>query len=128
MDTSIHVNTFKLSTPPKDPTPDSEYHESQRLGCICRASQRAERKTQYGHSCSSKAQGSFPKWKSKCRALFYFPAPFHCLQDEPETPVYDDTTEEVPKIYRQVEIEYSKFGVEDFDFGRVLRLFPSNQH
>ncbi|KAK7449653.1 poly(A)-specific ribonuclease [Stygiomarasmius scandens] len=37
-------------------------------------------------------------------------------ENEPETPVLDLTGEEVPKMYRQVEIEYSKFGVEDFDF------------
>ncbi|KAH0830330.1 ubiquitin carboxyl-terminal hydrolase-domain-containing protein [Lanmaoa asiatica] len=29
----------------------------------------------------------------------------------------DDNIDEVPRIYRKVEIEYSKFGVEDFDFG-----------
>ncbi|KAF9234026.1 ubiquitin carboxyl-terminal hydrolase-domain-containing protein [Melanogaster broomeanus] len=28
-----------------------------------------------------------------------------------------DNIDEVPRIYRKVEIEYSKFGVEDFDFG-----------
>ena len=33
---------------------------------------------------------------------------------EPETPVDGN---DIPKIYRLVEIEYSKFGVEDFDFG-----------
>ncbi|KAF5372867.1 hypothetical protein D9758_001617 [Tetrapyrgos nigripes] len=38
-------------------------------------------------------------------------------ENEPDTPVFDLTGEEVPKMYRQVEIEYSKFGVEDFDFG-----------
>ncbi|KAG6818206.1 hypothetical protein H0H87_000111 [Tephrocybe sp. NHM501043] len=36
---------------------------------------------------------------------------------DPTTPVYDYADSEVPRIYRQVEIEYSKFGVEDFDFG-----------
>ncbi|KAH7927078.1 PAB-dependent poly(A)-specific ribonuclease subunit PAN2 [Leucogyrophana mollusca] len=36
---------------------------------------------------------------------------------ELETLMIDDSVEEVPRIYRQVEIEYSKFGVEDFDFG-----------
>uniref|UniRef100_A0A0W0F3U7 PAN2-PAN3 deadenylation complex catalytic subunit PAN2 n=1 Tax=Moniliophthora roreri TaxID=221103 RepID=A0A0W0F3U7_MONRR len=35
---------------------------------------------------------------------------------EPDTP-FDATENDVPKIYRLVEIEYSKFGVEDFDFG-----------
>ncbi|KAK7049364.1 poly(A)-specific ribonuclease [Paramarasmius palmivorus] len=34
---------------------------------------------------------------------------------EPETPF--DSGDDIPKIYRLVEIEYSKFGVEDFDFG-----------
>ncbi|KAF5379932.1 hypothetical protein D9757_007171 [Collybiopsis confluens] len=38
-------------------------------------------------------------------------------ENEPETPVNDYTGDEVPKMYRHVEIEYSKFGVEDFDFG-----------
>ncbi|KAI0703544.1 PAB-dependent poly-A-specific ribonuclease subunit PAN2 [Cytidiella melzeri] len=37
--------------------------------------------------------------------------------DEPETPIYEYDPESVPKIYRKTEIEYSKFGVEDFDFG-----------
>ncbi|KIY66064.1 hypothetical protein CYLTODRAFT_455741 [Cylindrobasidium torrendii FP15055 ss-10] len=36
-------------------------------------------------------------------------------EHEPETPV--ESSDEVPKMYRRVEIEYSKFGVEDFDFG-----------
>ncbi|KAF9265751.1 hypothetical protein L218DRAFT_859665 [Marasmius fiardii PR-910] len=36
--------------------------------------------------------------------------------EEPETPL-DHTGDDIPKIYRLVEIEYSKFGVEDFDFG-----------
>ncbi|CCM05048.1 uncharacterized protein FIBRA_07250 [Fibroporia radiculosa] len=36
---------------------------------------------------------------------------------DPETPTYEYDPENIPKPYRQVEIEYSKFGVEDFDFG-----------
>ncbi|PSS06529.1 hypothetical protein PHLCEN_2v3677 [Hermanssonia centrifuga] len=36
---------------------------------------------------------------------------------EPETPIFEYDPEAVPKAYRKVEIEYSKFGVEDFDFG-----------
>ncbi|THG96777.1 hypothetical protein EW026_g5119 [Hermanssonia centrifuga] len=36
---------------------------------------------------------------------------------EPETPTFEYDPEAVPKAYRKVEIEYSKFGVEDFDFG-----------
>ncbi len=38
---------------------------------------------------------------------------------EPETPTFEYDPEAVPKAYRKVEIEYSKFGVEDFDFGYV---------
>lgn len=34
-----------------------------------------------------------------------------------ETLSIDDSVEEVPRMYHKVEIEYSKFGVEDFDFG-----------
>ncbi|KAK7689093.1 hypothetical protein QCA50_007784 [Cerrena zonata] len=37
--------------------------------------------------------------------------------NEPDTPVFEHDPEDVPKMYRKVEIEYSKFGVEDFDFG-----------
>lgn len=44
----------------------------------------------------------------------------HSWQPEPETPTYDSTGDEVPRAYRHVEIEYSKFGVEDFDFGCVF--------
>ncbi|KAG6854602.1 hypothetical protein C0991_004204 [Blastosporella zonata] len=36
---------------------------------------------------------------------------------DPSITVYDYADSEVPRMYRRVEIEYSKFGVEDFDFG-----------
>ncbi|GBE82668.1 ubiquitin carboxyl-terminal hydrolase-domain-containing protein [Sparassis latifolia] len=36
---------------------------------------------------------------------------------EPDTPDYQYNPDIIPKVYQQVEIEYSKFGVEDFDFG-----------
>ncbi|EMD34423.1 hypothetical protein CERSUDRAFT_117294 [Gelatoporia subvermispora B] len=36
---------------------------------------------------------------------------------EPETPSEELSADMIPKAYRKVEIEYSKFGVEDFDFG-----------
>ncbi|KAK2467007.1 hypothetical protein APHAL10511_001265 [Amanita phalloides] len=38
------------------------------------------------------------------------------VESEHDTLLYDDTNV-VPRHYRRVEIEYSKFGVEDFDFG-----------
>lgn len=33
------------------------------------------------------------------------------------TPTFDNQPDVIPKAFRKVEIEYSKFGVEDFDFG-----------
>ena len=42
------------------------------------------------------------------------------VQIELEQLTLDDNIDQVPRIYRKVEIEYSKFGVEDFDFGYVL--------
>jgi len=50
------------------------------------------------------------------------------LQTEPERVAYDMTYGDVPRIYRRVEIEYSKFGVEDFDFGySLVFLVPCHQ-
>lgn len=33
---------------------------------------------------------------------------------------FESNPEDIPKSYAKVEIEYSKFGVEDFDFGCAL--------
>jgi PAB-dependent poly(A)-specific ribonuclease subunit 2 len=41
---------------------------------------------------------------------------FSCWQDA-TTPTFEYAVHGVPRAYRQVEIEYSKFGVSDFDFG-----------
>jgi hypothetical protein len=46
--------------------------------------------------------------------------PLTPAQGEPETPIFELAGEDVPSMYRRVEIAYSKFGVEDFDFGLAL--------
>ena len=46
----------------------------------------------------------------------HYPAD-RCVLQEPDTPLFGTSGDEIPSMYRRVEIEYSKFGVEDFDFG-----------
>lgn len=59
-----------------------------------------------------------PKFRSEQQKELYFGkrkgSTTAALDDEQEV---DLTTGVVPKYYKRVEIKYSKFGVEDFDFG-----------
>ncbi|KAF5381095.1 hypothetical protein D9615_003865 [Tricholomella constricta] len=45
------------------------------------------------------------------------PQLLNTMKVNPVTPIFDYSDSDVPRMYRHVEIEYSKFGVEDFDFG-----------
>ena len=48
------------------------------------------------------------------------------IQAEPDSAVFDRRSDgEIPRIYCRVEIEYSKFGVEDFDFGCIFLSFAT---
>ncbi|KAH9843028.1 ubiquitin carboxyl-terminal hydrolase-domain-containing protein [Rhodofomes roseus] len=42
-------------------------------------------------------------------------------ESELDTPIYEYDPDVIPRPYRKVEIEYSKFGVEDFDFAYYNR-------
>lgn len=48
------------------------------------------------------------------------------VQAEPDSVIFDDRANgEIPQMYCRVEIEYSKFGVEDFDFGCISFYFAT---
>jgi len=128
VDQSLHPQSSKiLSTSRRDTSPDSQHNEVERQHRLCRYAKGAEGSEEYGRGCEEGQRCKIQErqknqcgyiWDRQCAAFVV--GLLDIYQSDVEA--VPDEIGEVPRVYRRVEIEYSKFGVEDFDFGYAHRM------